>query len=107
MVSFEDQSAKEMALEVSSVEIAGMTVFLGDCENRVVLVKIFEAPAELPDTVVIGCLSHYRRVMSSRRDKIVQFIESCVGTAWMAIHQHIPSIINLAGMLGSGTLISP
>ena len=53
VVSFEDQCAKEMALEVSSVEIGGTTVFLGDCENRLVLVKIYEAPAELPDTVVI------------------------------------------------------
>ena len=58
VVSFEDQCAKEMALEVSSVEIAGTTVFLGDCENRLVLVKIFEAPTELPGTVVIGRLSH-------------------------------------------------
>ena len=97
MVSFEDQCAKEMALQVSSVEIAGTTVFLGDCENRLVLVKIFETPTELPDTVVISRLSHYGRVMSFRRDKIVQFIESGVRMARMAVHQHIPSIINLVG----------
>ena len=97
VVLFEDQCAKEMALEVSSVDIAGTTVFLGDCENRLMLVKIFEAPAELPDTVVIGRLSHYGCVMSFRRDKIAQFIESGVRTARMAIHKHIPSIINLAG----------
>ena len=48
-------SRKESALEISSVEIAGTTVFLGDCENQVVVVKIFEVPAELPDTVVNSC----------------------------------------------------
>ena len=35
--------------------------------------------------------------MSFRRDKIAQFIESGVRTARMALHRHIPSIINLAG----------
>ena len=66
VVAFENQLAKETALEVASLEIAGTTVFLGDCENRLVLVKIYEAPAELPDTVVIGRLSFYGRVMSFR-----------------------------------------
>ena len=40
VVSFDDRLAKEAALEVSSVEIGGTTVFLGDCENRLVLVEI-------------------------------------------------------------------
>ena len=64
VVSFEDQCAKEMALEVSSVEIAGTT---GDCENRLVLVKIYEALEELPDAVVIERLSHYGRVFDKTR----------------------------------------
>lgn len=97
VVSFDNRLAKETALEVSSIEIAGSTVFLGDCENCLVLVKIYEAPAELPDTVVIGRLSHYGRVMSFRRDKIAQFIESGVQMARMSLNRHIPSIINLAG----------
>lgn len=86
VVSFDNQLAKETALEVASVEIAGSTVFLGDCENRLVLVKIYEAPAEVPDMVVIGRLSHYGRVLSFRRDKIAQFIESDVRTARMSIN---------------------
>lgn len=97
VVSFDNQLAKETALEVSSLEIGGTTVFLGDCENRLVLVKIFEAPAELPDTVVIGRLQHYGQVLSFRRDKIAQFIESGVRTARMRLHRHIPSVLNLAG----------
>ena len=87
--------AKEAALETASVEIAGSTVFLGDCENRLVLVKIYEAPVELPDTIVIG--HHYGRILSFRRNKILQFIENGVRTARMSLSRHIPSIINLAG----------
>ena len=36
VVDFENQLAKETALEIASLEIAGKTVFLGDCENRLV-----------------------------------------------------------------------
>ena len=45
-VCFRSPEAKNMALGVPSVEIAGCTVFLGDCENRVQIVKIYEAPTE-------------------------------------------------------------
>ena len=99
VVSFASQLAKETALEVASIQVAGSTVFLGDCENRLVLVKIFEAPSELPDTAVIGCLSHYGRVLSFRRDKVFQVIENGVRTARMRIDRHIPSVVNLAGEL--------
>lgn len=81
IVTFKSGAAKEAALETPFVVIAGLKVFLGDCENRLVLVKIHEAPAELPDTAVIGRLSHYGRVLSFRRDKIAQHIENGVRTA--------------------------
>ena len=55
-------------------------MFLGDCENRLVLVKIYKVPAELPDAVLISRLSHYDRVMSFRRDRIAQFVQSGVRT---------------------------
>ena len=96
-MSFDNQLSKEAALEVSSIEIGGTTVFLGHCENSLVLVKIFEAPAELPDTVVIGRMQHYGQVLSFRWDKIAQFIESGVRMVRMRLHRHIPSILNLAG----------
>ena len=32
-------------------------VFRWDVANEYALVKVYEAPAQLPDTVVIGCLS--------------------------------------------------
>lgn len=47
IVTFDLQLAKEAALVVACVEIGGSTIFLGDCENRLVLVKLYEAPAEL------------------------------------------------------------
>ena len=75
VVSFDSQLEKETALEVASIQIGGSTVFLGDCENRLVLVKIYEAPRELPDTTVIGCLSYYGRVLSFRRDRVPSLTE--------------------------------
>ena len=97
MVSFESQDAKEMALEVASIQVSGSTVLLGDCENRLVLVKIYETPSKLPDTAVIGCLNYYGRVVSFRRDKVFSVIENGVRTARMHVDRHIPSVINLAG----------
>ena len=49
VVSFRMPDVKNMALGFPSLEISGCTVFLG--ENRVQIVKIFEAPIEMPDTV--------------------------------------------------------
>ena len=97
VVTFDSAVTKEDALEVATIEIGGVPVFLGDCENRVVLVKMYEAPAELPDTALIGRLSYYGRVLSFRRDRIAESIDSGVRTARMRLHRPIPSTINLAG----------
>ena len=77
---------QEAALEVATVEIAGVPVFLGDSDNRVVLVKIYEALAELPETAVIGRLSYYGRVLSFRRDHVAEYIEN----------GHIPNLVTIA-----------
>ena len=77
VVTFDSPVTKEAALEVASVEISGNLVFLGDCEHRLVLIKVYEALAELPDTAVISRLHHYGRVLSFRRDKITDSIERC------------------------------
>ena len=92
VVSFDSQLAKEPLEKLRQ----GTTVFMGDCENRLVLFKIYEAPAELPDTAFIGQRSYYGRVSSFRRDKIAQFIDG-VRTAWMSLNRHISSINNLTG----------
>ena len=90
VVSFDNQEAKELALEKSSIQIAGYTVFLGDCENHLVLVKVYEAPNELPDTAVISCLSYYGRVLSFHRDKVFQVIDNGVRTARMRVDRPSP-----------------
>ena len=77
------------------METAGTTVFLGDSENRLVLVKIYEEAMELPNTAFIGQRSYYGRVSSFRRDKIAQFIDR-VRTAKIRLNR-LPLIINLAG----------
>ena len=76
VVTFDSQVTKKAALEATNFEINGTTVFLGSCEHCLVLVKIYEAPAELPDMALIGHLSHYGGVLSYRRDKIADNIES-------------------------------
>ena len=41
VVAFKSPQAKNAALGVSSISIPGCTVFLGDCENRLQIVKIY------------------------------------------------------------------
>ncbi|CAH3155280.1 unnamed protein product [Porites lobata] len=68
-----------------SIDIAGCSVLIGDCENRVSIVKIYELPDELPDSVVIGRLSHYGRVISFRSDHVADTILNGVRIARMFI----------------------
>ena len=59
--------------------------------------KIYELPDELPDSVVIGRLSHYGRVISFRRDRVADTILNGVRTARMFIDRPIPSQTFIAG----------
>ena len=99
VVSFRFPEAKNVALVVPCVTISGCTVFIGDCENRVQIVKIYEAPTEMPDTVLIGCLSHYGKVFSFWRDKVADSIYNGVRTARMRLNLTIPPTIFVAGEL--------
>ena len=98
VVSFTDQLTKEAVLELGRITIKEFLVFLGDADLRTVIVKIYETPPEMPDTVVIGRLSHYGRVLSFRRDRgISTGIFNGVRTARMRISKNIPSSIRIAG----------
>ena len=97
VVAFKSPEAKNAALGVSCVSIAGCTVLLGDCENRLQLVKIYEAPPEMPDTVIIGRLSRYGKVFSFRRDKVADSIYNGIRTARMRVNKVIPSSLYIAG----------
>ena len=97
VVAFKSPKAKNAALGVSSVSIAGCTVFLGDCENRLQIVKIYEAPPEMPDTVIIGRLSRYGKVFSFRRDNVANCIYNGIRTGRMRVNKKIPSSLYIAG----------
>lgn len=51
---FKSCVVKEVVFEIFFVVIVGFKVFLGDCENCLVFVKIYEVFVELFDIVVIG-----------------------------------------------------
>ena len=97
MVTFRSKGVKDAALNEQSIKIAGCFVLLGHCENRVSILKIYELPNELPDSVVIGHLSHYDRVISFQRDRVVDAILKGVRTARMTIEQPIPAQAFIAG----------
>jgi len=86
VVAFKSPEAKNAALGVNSVSIACCTVFLGDCENRLQIVKIYEAPQEMLDMVIIGRLSRYGKVFSFRRDKVADCIYNGIRTARMRVN---------------------
>lgn len=65
-VVFASRAAKDLVLEKGVVTFGNVSVFVGDADFKTVIVKIYEAPPEMPDTVVIGRLSHYGRVLSFR-----------------------------------------
>lgn len=82
--------------------------FLGDCENKVTIVKLYELPTELPDSVIIGRLSHYGRVFSFRRDRIAEGIYNGVRTARRVLDRPIPGQTFIAGEFARiCTLASP
>ena len=72
-------------LGVPEIIICGCQVLLGDCDNRVCIVKIHEAPMEMPDTILIGRLAHYGKVFSFRRDRMAEGIYNSVRTAKMRL----------------------
>ena len=53
LVSFLSAEHKSCALEINSITVCGCEVFLGDAEHQTVLVKVFEAPDEMPDTLTV------------------------------------------------------
>ena len=48
VVTFSSTDVKEQALRIPFITIAGCKVFIGDAENKMVLVNIYEAQSEMP-----------------------------------------------------------
>lgn len=61
------------------------------------IVKIYDAPNELPDTVLIGRLSYYGKVLSFRRDCIALGVYNGVRSARMRLSRPIPSSMRIVG----------
>lgn len=93
VVTFSSKAVKDTALNEHSISIAGWSVLHGDCENRVSIVKIYELPDELPDSVIIG----YGRVLYFRRDCVADTILKGVRTVRMFIERPIPAQTFIAG----------
>ena len=93
VVSFISPETKEKVLNTPCVTISGCQVFLGDSENRTVIVKIYECPDEMPDTFIIGRLSRYGTVLSFRQDLLATRIENGIHTSGMHLAEPIPSSI--------------
>ena len=80
------------------IKIGSVPVFVGDADFKTVIVKVYEAAPEMPDTVLIGRLSHYGRVFSFRRDRsIATGILNGVRTVRMRLSKTVPSAIRVAG----------
>ena len=96
VIALASAEAKNIVLSAWHLTIAGQRVFLADCDNRVSLVKIYNAPNEMPDSVIIGRLSSYGSVLSFRRDLAADCIFNGVRTARMRIERNIPSTVRIA-----------
>ena len=97
VVTFNDYRAKSIALGKEEIIVSGCQIFLGDCEKRVLLVKIYEAPTEMRDTVLIVCLSAYRKVFSFCCNRVSDSVFNGNRTAKMRVNKDIPSCIHIAG----------
>ena len=98
VVTFSEQREKDRVISKGRLKIKDTIVFLGDADSRTDIVKIFEAPDEMPDTVVIGRLSCFGKILSFRRDVApATGVRNGVRTARMRISRDIPCIVNVAG----------
>lgn len=97
VVSFNSLDVKNIAIGHHEILINGHQCYLSNCENRVVIVKIFETPSEMPDSILIGRLSVYGRVFSFWWDKGQGGILNGVHTTRMRLKVAVPSVVRVAG----------
>ena len=64
VVSFSEQAEKDHVISKGQVTIKGIMVFLGNADTHMEIVKIFEAPDEMPDPFFVGRLSCFGCVLS-------------------------------------------
>lgn len=96
-VSFKDREGKYQITGLHQILVKGHQCFMSDCDNRTVIVKIFDAPNEMPDYVLVGRLSVYGKVFSFLRDKCHGHINNGVRTARMCLSLEVPSVVRISG----------
>lgn len=90
-VSFEDREGKYQIL------VKGHQCFMSDCDNRTVIVKIVDAPNEMPDSVLVGRLSVHGKVFSFQHVKCHGHINNGLRTARMCLRSEVPSVVRISG----------
>ena len=96
VVSFMTRAARELALK-TKVAVLGNDISFGSANvAKNVMVKIFEAPHEMPDTVIIGRLSHYGKVLSFKRERNGHY-HNGIRSARMKLCGPVPATIFIAG----------
>ena len=97
VVSFSTAEAKSQILSSWDIEVCGYRAFVADCDHKISIVKIYNAPNEMPDSVLIGRLSVYGTVLSFRRDLVNDSVFNGIRTARMEIKHDIPSTVRIVG----------
>lgn len=97
IVSFCTAEAKEQVMSSWNMEIAGHCLFIVKCDNRISLMKIYNAPSELLDSVIIGGIYAYGSVLSFRHNLAADNIFKGIRTAWMKIEKSLSSTTRIVG----------
>ena len=95
-MTFNDPLAKAKVVGSTDFFFLGCKFFAGDCDQCILLIKIYEAPPEMPDTVRLGHLSNYKG-LSFRRDYFSSGIQNGIRMARMRLRRSIPSTVLVAG----------
>ena len=96
VVSFTTCEVRNLALK-TSVFVLGNEISFGNANaSKNMIVKIFEAPHEMPDTAIIGRLSHFGKVLSFKR-KCSGNYHNGIRSARMKLRVHVPATIFIAG----------
>lgn len=99
-VSFCNKLVKEHILEKGIIRFGDVSVFISDLDFKTVIVKIYEAPPENADTVVIGRLSHYGRILSFRPNYgAATWVLNSIRRAHMQLMAANPLSVRIAGEL--------
>ena len=94
-MSFSTAEAKSLILSSWDIEVCGYLAFVADCDHKISIVKIYNAPNKMPDSVLIGRLSVYGTVLSFRRDLVNDTVFNGIRTARVEIKHDIPSTVRI------------